>query len=202
MAHRSASAALGSSRPAAIRRNVCPLFRSSGRAYIHFPSSLVFKYSGASLCAAANTARALAISFAPTKQFVSVTCGCIISGWSLSARDAQPMPSAYFFAPKLAKAEHVVGIITSGIARAQPQNLMTVFDGPLVLTHCSFQPCKNTRAQTHRWDSFRGRAEHPRALRDSDLTHPFENAPSLAARSQAHPYCPVQSHARPPTCLP
>src|SRR5262245_47359307 len=90
--HRNASAALGSSRPAAMRRNVCALFRSSGLAYIHVPSSLVFKYSGASLRAAANTPRALAISFAPTKQFVSVTCGCIILGWSLSTRDAQPIP--------------------------------------------------------------------------------------------------------------
>src|SRR5215211_3052253 len=76
-----------------------------------------------------------AISFAPTKQFVSVTCGCIISGWSLSARDAQPMPSAYCFAPKLAKGEQVVGVITSGIARVQPQNLMAVLDGPLVSAH-------------------------------------------------------------------
>ena len=32
--------------------------------------------------------------------------------------------------------------MTAGVTRVQPQDLMTVFDGPLVLTHGSFQPCK------------------------------------------------------------
>ena len=58
-----------------MRRNVLLLLRSSGRAYADVPSNLLLKYSGASLCPAANTARALAISFAPTKQFARLTCG-------------------------------------------------------------------------------------------------------------------------------
>ena len=36
----------------------------------------------------------------------------------------------------------MVGLITAGVTRVQPQNLMTVFDGPLVLTHSRFRPCK------------------------------------------------------------
>ena len=43
---------------------------------------------------------------------------------------------------EIRKAQHVIDLIAAGIARIQPQNLMTVFDGPLVLTHYSFQPCK------------------------------------------------------------
>src|SRR5215211_7449346 len=78
--HRSASAALGSSRPAAMRKKVSALFRSLGAPRIQTPSNLLLMNSGASLCATANTARALPISFAPTKQFARATCGCIISG--------------------------------------------------------------------------------------------------------------------------
>ena len=66
--HRSASAALGSSRPAAMRRKVRCRLRSSGRAYTDVPSNLILKYSGASLCPAANAALALSISPAPTRQ--------------------------------------------------------------------------------------------------------------------------------------
>ena len=66
------------------------------------------------------------------------------------------------------KGQHMVGIMTRGLARAQPQDLMNMFDGPLVLTYSSFQRTRESAARTYRWGSSRGRAVHPRALRDSD----------------------------------
>src|SRR5262249_60813614 len=61
--HRSASAALGSSRPAATRRKVVARLRSSARPYAHVPSNLLLKNSaGVIFCNVSNMAFALLIS--------------------------------------------------------------------------------------------------------------------------------------------
>jgi hypothetical protein len=92
--HRNVSAAPGSSRPAAMRRNASARLRSSGRAYSGVPSHLVLKEFGASLWPAVYAAFALSISPMPTRQIASHECGAG-SGISMSARDAQLVPSAY-----------------------------------------------------------------------------------------------------------
>src|SRR5262245_17623406 len=99
--HRSASAALGSSRPAAMRRNVVARLRSSDRPNGHVPSNLLLKNSAdATFCNVSNMAFALSTSPTPMKPSTTWVYAWIICGLSLSARDPQSMPSAYRFAMK------------------------------------------------------------------------------------------------------
>src|SRR5262249_49224931 len=100
--HRSASAALGSSRPAAMRRQVVARLRSSDRPNAQPPPfNLLLKYSAdATSWNVSKLVFALPISPTPTRPNTTWMCAQNISGLSLIARDAQSMPSAYRFATK------------------------------------------------------------------------------------------------------
>ena len=47
-----------------------------------------------------------------------------------------------FFCAETRKSQHVVGLITAGVTWIQAQNLMTMFNGPLMVTYGCFQPCE------------------------------------------------------------
>src|SRR5262249_854450 len=96
--HRSASAELGSSRPAAIRRNVCTRMRCSNTRRGKLPAILSLQYSGAIAFPAQKTDFAFSISPAPTWQTAKLACAEAIRGMSRIARDAHSTPPAYCLA--------------------------------------------------------------------------------------------------------
>ena len=202
VAHRSASAALGSSRPAAMRKNVVAALRSSGRAYgprAFQPAPEVLRRRPLSRREHSTRFVDLVRANEQTRELRAAE-----SSPACHSAPATPIECPRHIAlrrnsqrPAGDRSHNCEGRAGSA-AKSDDHVRWPAHAHPFQLPAHARRPSTNTSLGFISWARSSICERFGIAV---DLAAVHERQ-TLAARSQAHLYCPVRSHARPPTWLP